>query len=88
MCNPLPVKNLSPVNEVKIACQEQASSLVSLCKHLKQKLRAAPTEGQIAEFINDQQISAVELSQESIDVIELLFLFEQIDQGGRCHFSD
>ena len=72
------LEDLTPVAECQIAGQQQTAAFVAVCEHLKQQFCSAATERQISEFIHDQQIRAIQLSQKAIEQIRLLLLFEQV----------
>ena len=75
------LKDLTPVAERQIARQQQAAAFVAVGKNLKQQLCTAATERQISEFIHDQQIGAIQLSQKAIEQVRLLLLFEQVHES-------
>lgn len=86
--HPFALKDLAPVAEGQIACDQQAAAFVAIGEHLEQQFRAAATEREITQFINDQQIRAVQLSQQAVDLVRLLFRFEQVHQSGGCEEAD
>jgi len=74
---------LAPVAEGQIAGDQQAAAFVAVGEDLEQQLRPGTAEGQVAEFIADQQVGAIQLIQETIELIVLLLLFKLIHQPGR-----
>lgn len=80
-CHAFALKDLPPVAERQIARQQQAPSFVAVGKNLKQQLCTAATERQVAQLIHDQQISAIQLSEKTVEQVRLLLLFEQIDES-------
>ena len=86
-CHAFALEDLPPVAERKIARQQQTSAFVTISKNLKQQLRTAATEGQVPQFIHDQQIGAIQLRQITIKQIRLLLFFEQIHQSRSCEES-
>lgn len=81
--HPLSLKHLLPFAERQVAGDQQAGPFVAIGEHLKQQFRSAAIEGQIAQFIADQEIELVELPQEPVELILLLRFFQPIHQGGR-----
>ena len=75
------LKNLAPIAERQIARQQQAAAFVAVGEHLEQQLCSAATERQVTQFIHDQQISAIQLSQKTIQQVRLLLLFEQVHES-------
>lgn len=75
------LEDLAPIAEGKIARQQKTAAFVAIGKNLKQEFRTAAAERQITEFVHDQQIRAIQLSQIAIKQIRLLLLFEQIHQS-------
>ena len=75
------LKDLTPVAERQIAGQQQAAAFVAVREDLKQQLRTAATERQITQFIHDQQIGAIQLSQKAIQQVRLLLFFEQVHES-------
>ena len=74
-------KNLGPVRKSQVSRDNDRSSFVSLCKNLEQQLSSLPGEGNIAQFIyNEQTILAVALNNPA-----QLFLIAGFDQFiGQC----
>ena len=80
-CHAFALKDLAPVAERQVAGQQQTAAFVAICENLKQQLCTAAAERQVSEFIHDQQIGAIQLSQKAIKQVRLLLLFEQVDQS-------
>ena len=81
--HPLAVEDLAPVAEGQIAGDQQAAAFVAVGEDLEQQLGSGAAERQVAEFIADQKIRAIQLIQKTIELIILLFLFQKIHQPGR-----
>ncbi len=82
------LKDLAPVAERQIACQQQAATFVAVGENLKQQLRTAATERQVTQLVHDQQIRAIQLSQKPVQLVGLLLLFEQVHESCGCEEAD
>jgi hypothetical protein len=67
-CHAFALKDLPPVAERQVAGQQQTTAFIAIGENLKQQLRTAATERQVPEFIHDQQIRTIQLSQVSISL--------------------
>src|SRR5262249_54106512 len=76
------VGDLPPFSGGQIAGDEQALTFVGVGEDLKEQFGAAAAERQIAEFVADEQIDAVELTEQAIEAVLLMGLFQLIDQTG------
>ncbi len=54
------LEDLTPVAEREVARDQQTAAFVTFSEHLKQQFRARSTEGQIAQFVDDQKIESVQ----------------------------
>ena len=79
---------MAPVAEGQIAGDQQAAAFVAVGEDLEQQLCSGTAEGEVAEFIANQQVSAIQLIQEAIELIVLLLLFKLIHQRGRREETD
>lgn len=80
-CHAFALKDLPPVAERQIARQQQAAAFVAIGENLKQQFCSAATKRQVTQFVHDQQISAIQLSQKAVEQVRLLLLFEQVDES-------
>ena len=76
------LEDLTPFAEGKIAGDQYAAAFVAVSEHLEEQFGAAPAEREVAQFVDHQQVGAIQLRQKTIDLEQLLFLFKQIDQSG------
>ena len=73
-------EHLGPVGEGKVRGDEQRRVLVELADQVEQKLAAGLAEGQIAQFVDDDEIVAEQLLRQPAAAPGSLFLFELVDQ--------
>jgi len=78
----LPLKDLHPFAERKVAGNKQAASLIAISEDLEQKLGSCSAEGKITKFITDQKLGSVQLVQKSFQLILLVKLLQAINQSG------
>ena len=74
------LEHLAPIGEGQVAGDQQAGPLVTIGEHLEEQLRAGAAEGQVSEFIADEQVGLVQLGQETIELVRLLGFLQSRDQ--------
>lgn len=62
--------------ELQIASDQQARPFVAVGEDLEQQFGAGAAERQVAEFVADQQLGAVTMSQEPVELVAFLGFFE------------
>ena len=77
------LEDLIPVAEGQVAGDQQAAAFVTIGEDLEEQFGSGSAEGQVAEFVHDQQVDFVEPFQELIEAEFLLSFFQLIDQC-RC----
>lgn len=75
------MKDLSPVAECQVAGQQQATAFVAISEHLEEQLGAATAERAVSQLVTNQQLDMVQLPQQAVQLVLLLLLFKEIDQG-------
>src|SRR5947209_568034 len=81
--HPLSLKNLRPVAERQITCDQKASPFVAIGKDLEEQLGTSPAERQITQLVADQQLELVQLSEEAVELVLFLCVFQALHQC-RC----
>jgi hypothetical protein len=74
------LEDLAPVAEGQVAGDQQAGPLVAVGEDLEEQFGAAAAEREIPEFIAEEQVQLVELTQESVELVLLLGLLQTRDE--------
>jgi hypothetical protein len=83
--HPITLEDTPPLAERQVARHQDAASLVPIREHLEQQLGTTATERQVTQFVDDQQIDPIQLSQHSIQTMLLLRFLQLHHQIRRCH---
>ena len=78
--HPLALEDLVPLAERKVTRDQHAGTLIPVAEHPKQELHAASTQGDVAEFVADQEVRPLELAEESVEGVLLLFFLQLAHQ--------
>ncbi|MFT5324336.1 MAG: hypothetical protein ACI8P0_002197 [Planctomycetaceae bacterium] len=74
------LEDLAPVAKREVAGDQQAAAFVAVGEDLEQQLGSGPTERQVAQFVDDQQVDLVEPFQELIEAELLVRFFQLVNQ--------
>ena len=85
---PLGAEHGRPLVEREIARDQRAAALVPLAEHLEQQLGPGRRERHIAEFVDDQQLVAGELTLKAQQTFFIARFVQLVDQGGRSGEAD
>ena len=77
----LRAEHARPFIKRQIAGHQHRAALVALTEHLKQQFSAGLRERHIAEFINDQQLVAGQLTLQAAQLLLVPGLDQLMDQG-------
>ncbi len=66
------LEDLAPFAERQVAGDQQTGAFIPIGEDLEQQLGTGPAEGQVAQFIADQQVRSVQLPQHSVQLVLLL----------------
>ena len=67
--HPLPLEHLPPLAEGHVAREQHTAPLVPLAEHLEQELGPLPREREVAQLVQDQQVQALKLLPQPIQLI-------------------
>ena len=72
----LALEDLVPLAERKVTRDQHAVTLIAVAEHPKLELHAASTQGDVAEFVADREVRPLELAEESVEGVLLLFFLQ------------
>src|ERR1700733_14931715 len=64
--HPLSLKDLAPLAERQVRRHQQAAPLVTVGEHAEQQFHASSTHRHVPQFVADQQVRLLELTQETV----------------------
>ena len=70
--HPFALEHLRPFGEREVAGDQRAASFVPVGEQLEQQLGPHTVERDVAQFVADQQVEFVELSQQFVELVRLL----------------
>ena len=76
------LEDLAPLAERQVAGEQETGPFIPIREDLEQQLGAGAAEREVSQFITDQQIHPIELSQEAVQLILLLGFLQAGDQRG------
>ena len=80
----LGAKDFRPCLEGQVRGQHEAVMLIGPADHLKEQFRTGFGEGNISQFIQDQQMDPLELFEQALKPLFFPALHQLSDQIGRC----
>ncbi len=79
---PLGAEHLDPVLKGQIGGDNEAGALVSAADHVEEQFGTGFGKGDVAEFVEDEQIEPFELIHEPLQVVVVALLEHMGNQGG------
>ena len=74
--HPFPLEDLVPLAERQIAGHQDAAAIIAVGEDAEQQLDPAAAQGDVAQFITDQQVGPVELAKKPVERVLLLLLLQ------------